>query len=181
MNTSLKYGDMTRVESEEHIITSLIRKGWTIIPEPEPPPTLPIIDHNTHKAIYDAASNTYSVIELSNAEKQAIEDMQNNMLLLQQKSDAKRAITDQINNGYSVQPEDFILGLSETDRTAFTQLLLLVREAIDLGLITNADSQVISDKSGVSHSITVGRFRQIMVAYGVFYKGLWDQLNQLNQ
>lgn len=79
--------------------------------------------------------------------------------------------------GYSVQPEGFTLALEDGDRAQFAQLLALVREALDLGLITGTTPQSIKDKSGVVHQVTTDRLRGILVAYGFHYKGLWDALN----
>ena len=153
--TKLTYADQIREEFDDNIINTLVRKGWVIIPTPIAPPA----------------------VEMTAEEIQNSLDFENAVLLSEQKAAARKIITDQIDAGYDVQPEDFVLGLSEYDRTAFTQMLLLVREALDLGLISNSDSQTISDKTGEKHSLTTERFRQIMVSYGLFYKSLWDQLS----
>lgn len=81
-----------------------------------------------------------------------------------------------IDGGFKVEPENFILALCDNDRLMFTQMLSLVKEALDLGLITNDSPQIISDKFGQKHELTTLRFRQIMVQYGMYYKGLWGQL-----
>jgi hypothetical protein len=153
--TKLTYADQIREEFDDNIINTLVRKGWVIIPTTIAPPA----------------------VEMTAEEIQNSLDFENAVLLSEQKAAARKIITDQIDAGYDVQPEDFVLGLSEYDRTAFTQMLLLVREALDLGLISNSDSQTISDKTGEKHSLTTERFRQIMVSYGLFYKSLWDQLS----
>jgi hypothetical protein len=88
----------------------------------------------------------------------------------------QNSIETKINNGFFVESEGFTLGLLEGDRLMLSQMLALVKEALDLGLITNETSQTISDKFGQKHEITTLRFRQIMVQYGMYYKGLWDQL-----
>ena len=80
-----------------------------------------------------------------------------------------------IGDGYNVQPENITLGLSENDRNSFSQMLSLVKEALDLGLITNDSPQIISDINGEKHQISTLRFRQIMVQYSFYYKNLWDQ------
>jgi len=80
-----------------------------------------------------------------------------------------------IENGFDVQPENIKLGLSDNDRASFSQMLSLVKEALDLGLITNDSPQIISDINGEKHQVTTLRFRQIMVQYGFYYKSLWDQ------
>lgn len=153
--TKLTYADQIREEFDNNIINTLIRKGWVIIPAPIAPPA----------------------VEMTAEEIQNSEAFEAAVLLSEQKAAARKIITDQIDAGYDVQPEDFVLGLSEYDRAAFTQMLLLVREALDLGLIANHNMQTISDKTGEKHSLTTERFRQIMVSYGLFYKSLWDQLN----
>jgi hypothetical protein len=79
--------------------------------------------------------------------------------------------------GFLVEPENFTIGLDENDRAAFSQMLSLVKEALDLGLITNETPQTISDKSGQKHQLATLRFRQVMVAYGFYFKGLWDELD----
>lgn len=174
--TKLTYSGEIREESDESVIQTLVRKGWTIIPEPEPMPAYPVFDRTTHKATYNADTNSYTITELTAEEIQNQLDIESNMQAAMQSAAAKQLITDQIDAGYDVQPENFVLGLSEYDRTAFTQMLLLVREALDLGLIANHTMQIISDKTGEKHSLTTERFRQIMISYGLFYKSLWDQL-----
>ncbi|GAA5137359.1 hypothetical protein GCM10023213_13920 [Prosthecobacter algae] len=77
--------------------------------------------------------------------------------------------------GYLVQPEGFTLSLADRDRLQFTQMLALVREALDLGLISNTTPQKIADSEGNLHEISTLRFRQIMVGYGFCYKTAWDQ------
>lgn len=82
-----------------------------------------------------------------------------------------------IADGYTVTPEGFVLALGSEDRAQFAQLLALIREALDLGLITGTTSQSIKDKNGVMHEVTTDRLRQILVGYGFRYKQLWDTLN----
>lgn len=79
--------------------------------------------------------------------------------------------------GYLVDPEGFTLALGAEDRAQFAQLLALVREALDLGLITSTTPQSIKAKDGVLHEVTTDRLRQILVGYGFHYKTLWDALN----
>jgi hypothetical protein len=75
---------------------------------------------------------------------------------------------------YAVEPEGFSLKLADFDRAMFNQMLTLIREGLDLGLMTNEDLVKIADVNGDLHEITVLRFRQIMVGYGFYYKALWD-------
>lgn len=85
-----------------------------------------------------------------------------------------RTLAEIVAQGYLVDPENITLGLSDADRGLFTQMLALVKEALDLGMIDNTTAQTISDQSGTKHTLTTLRFRLIMVAYGTYYKGLWD-------
>jgi hypothetical protein len=92
--------------------------------------------------------------------------------------DAKwRTFGEKVAEGFLVEPENFVIGLDENDRALFSQMLALVKEALDLGWTTNETTQTISDKSGQKHQLTTLRFRQVMVAYGFYFKGLWDGLN----
>lgn len=75
---------------------------------------------------------------------------------------------------YAVDPEGFSLKLADFDRSMFNQMLTLVREGLDLGLMANEDLVKIADVNGDLHEISVLRFRQIMVGYGSYYKALWD-------
>lgn len=81
-----------------------------------------------------------------------------------------------ISAGFTVQPEGFTLRLEDADRAAFAQMLALVKEALELGMITSETPQLIADHAGTRHEVTTLRFRQIMVAYGLHYKSLWDDL-----
>jgi hypothetical protein len=82
-----------------------------------------------------------------------------------------------IASGFLVQPEGFTLRLEDADRAAFAQMLALVKEALELGMITSETPQLIADHAGTRHEVTTLRFRQIMVAYGLHYKSLWDALS----
>lgn len=168
----LTFNDLTRYETDESVIENLQRKGWTLII----PPVVPEYDWNTQKLIQDNETKEYSVVDLSPEELQERADAQALMDAQVLASQQIQAIRDQINAGYTVDPEGFILGLSDADRGAFTQMLALIKEALDLGLISNDTMQTIADKSGQKHQITTLRFRQIMVAYGFYYKTLWDQM-----
>lgn len=81
-----------------------------------------------------------------------------------------------IKSGYLVEPENFTLKLEDADRALFAQMLALVKEGIELGFIDNNTPQTISDKDGERHIVTTLRFRQIMFAYGFYYKTWWDTL-----
>lgn len=176
--TKLTYSGEIRQESDEGVIQTLVRKGWSIIPEPEPMPEYPVFDRATHKATYNADTNLYTITELTTEEIQNQLDAESNMQAAMQNAAARQLIVDQINAGYDVQPEDFILGLSEYDRTAFTQMTVLIREAITFHLITLETPQVIKDINGVSHTLTTERYLNMIIAYGLRYKELWNNLAQ---
>lgn len=93
------------------------------------------------------------------------------------RAEANISFLDKTISGFLVEPENIVLGLRETDRMVFSQMLTLVKEALDLGLITNDTLQTISDINGQKIQLTTLRFRQVMISYGFYFKGLWDQLN----
>lgn len=170
--TKLTFNNQIRNETDSSIIANLQRKGWQVII----PSVMPEYDYNTQKLVFNNETKEYSVVDLSAEELQERADMQAQMDAQTLASQQQQAIYNQIENGYTVDPEGFVLGLAESDRNAFTQMLTLIQEALVLGLITNDSDQTISDKSGQKHTITTLRFRQIMVQYGLYYKALWDQL-----
>jgi len=129
-----------RTENDQSVINTLLRKGWTIVPEPTPPPATPPYSPSPEEIRW----NEYS---------QAVE------------------------NGFLVSPENFKLRLWDEDRAMFGQMLALVKEALDLGIIDNSTPQKIKDFNGQIVTVSTLRFREIMVAYGFYYKTLWDQLN----
>lgn len=163
---TLKYNDILRYEDNEDIISNLLRKGWV---DATPPnivrPELPEYNPDTERLLYNEDENSYYIIQLSEDEISDLRKVKQSAFLFQK-----------INDGFLVEPEGFVLALSDADRSAFSQMLSLVKEALDLGLITNETPQIISDKDGQKHEITTLRFRQIMVQYGFYYKSLWDQL-----
>lgn len=114
--------------------------------------------------------NGESIILTEDERKRVLDEWAVNIFSEQNSIEAK------INNGFFVESEGFTLGLLERDRLMLSQMLALVKEALDLGLITNETPQIISDKFGQKHELTTLRFRQIMVQYGIYYKSLWDQL-----
>ena len=132
--------NLYRSENDQNVINTLLRKGWTIVQEPEPPPPQPPSPPSAEEIRW---SEYYQAIE----------------------------------NGFLVSPENFKLRLGDEDRAVFGQMLALIKEALDLGLITNDSLQTIKDYNGQIVSVSTLRFRQIMVQYGFYYKTLWDQLN----
>ena len=92
----------------------------------------------------------------------------------QLQADRIEAAKAQVRTGYTVQPEGFTLALGDNDRSQFTQMLTLVQEALSLGFIDNDTPQTIADKDGGKHTVSTLRLRQILVLYGLHYKGIWD-------
>jgi len=82
-----------------------------------------------------------------------------------------------INEGFKVEPEGFILGLQESDRSAFFQALTLINQAENLGLLTDDSIQEISDINGTRKTVSVRRFKEIVVSYGFYYMTLWSKKN----
>lgn len=151
----LSFKNLTRTESSESVINNLKRKGWVEMPDDVKPEYNP----ETQQLSFNSADKTYSILDLPEREVN-INKFQSH-----------------VSQGFLVEPENFTIGLDENDRAAFSQMLSLVKEALDLSLITNETPQTISDKSGQKHQLTTLRFRQVMVAYGFYFKGLWDELN----
>lgn len=137
-----------RMETDPSVIATLQRKGWAEVEQPEFNPQTQRLEFLDGKLI--VADMEESVIKKSKRETL-------------------------IESGLKIEPEGFILALKDEDRAAFSQMLSLVKEALDLGLITNETPQIIADKNGQKHQISTLRFRQIMVQYGLYYKSLWDQ------
>lgn len=163
--TKLIFNGQIRTETDESIINNLQRKGWVIFTEPE----IPEYDKLSEKILFNDKTNQYDIIELSTSEKGEITSKN-----LEEKQ--KKDIDNKIISGYKVLPEDFTLGLQDNDRNLFTQMISLIREALDLGLITNDTNQVITDINNQEVTLSTLRFRQIMVGYGMYYKSLWDQM-----
>ena len=82
-----------------------------------------------------------------------------------------------IEQGYNIPNTPYYLGLDDADRAQFQGMLLLVNEALSLGLITTASMQSIVDKNNNVIPMSVLDFKQLMVGYGFYYKTLWDQKN----
>ena len=143
----LTHGGNLREETDESVIQTLLRKGWTVLEVPEYNAATQKIEFNGE--FFDVIDKTVKEID-------------------------SEQIKLSIENGFLVQPEGFALALNDTDRIAFSQLLVLVKEALELGVITNDSPQIISDKDGQKHQVSTLRFRQIMVSYGLYYKTIWD-------
>ena len=80
----------------------------------------------------------------------------------------------QIDAGYDTG-KGFSLKLHKEDRDAFAQLLLLVREGLDLGTLSINSTLEVLDTINAVQILTVQEFRQMMVGYGLYYKQLWNQ------
>lgn len=72
---------------------------------------------------------------------------------------------------YIVQPEGFSLATSVEDQNAFTRLLTLLNTA---GVPDNFET-TISDVSNKLHTLTFGRYKEIMLAYGLELHTRWIQ------
>jgi hypothetical protein len=74
----------------------------------------------------------------------------------------------------------FKLAIGDADRNAFTQMLVLVNTAKEKGVINDTTAQTIADIEGKPHTVTTAQFTGLMLAYGAYYKGLWDRLKTGN-
>lgn len=86
----------------------------------------------------------------------------------------RRTFDAQMENGFAVVPEGFALALHERDRADFTALLTLTSMLEASGAIDDSTPQKITDKDGGRHTVTLARLRQILAAYGIYYKTIWD-------
>jgi len=159
--TILKYQNQIKEEADQSVIDNLLRKGWIIFEKSLPPE----FDESKERLSYDKDLNIYSVIPLTREE-----------LSIRDKMNTQQALFVKVQDGYKTE-EGFILSLGDNDRALLSQMLLLVKEALDLGLISNDTPQIIVDKDGNEQTLTALRFRQIMVGYGMYYKSLWDQMD----
>jgi hypothetical protein len=94
-------------------------------------------------------------------------------------SDAKWALHVAKKQGIKVT-EDITLGAYDVDRAAFSQLLVLLREAQELSADQTAfanSSYPITDINGVSHIMSVNELRNILVTYGMMYQSIWAAAN----
>jgi hypothetical protein len=68
------------------------------------------------------------------------------------------------------------LRCQETDRNAFSQLLVMLAEAERLDQLPESIS--VTDRSGQIHMKTVEELRGLLLAYGSAYQALWVQKAQ---
>lgn len=77
--------------------------------------------------------------------------------------------------GYPVPGTPYFLALHDSDRTQFSAMLILIRELLDAGYITDDTMQSIKDKDENIINITTAQFRNIMIGYGIYYKTIWNE------
>ena len=70
------------------------------------------------------------------------------------------------------------LRCEETDRNAFSQLLVMLAEAERLGQLPATIP--VTDHSGQIHMLSVPDLRLLLLAYGSAYQSLWSQKAQLH-
>ena len=76
------------------------------------------------------------------------------------------------------------LAAGDKDRSLFSQMLVLLREAEDLlsdesaRIAFRASPQTIADAQGGTHTMTVTELRGLLVAYGAAYQALWTAAQQ---
>lgn len=76
-------------------------------------------------------------------------------------------------NGFLVQPENFILGLTEKDITLLTSFMTLIQEGVYLNKYTENSTEIIYDIDGVAHQIAIPRLREILYDYGSYFKTMY--------
>jgi hypothetical protein len=72
---------------------------------------------------------------------------------------------------FTVQPENFSLATTVEDQNAFTRLLTLLNTAN----VPDSFETTISDVSNNLHLLTFGRFKEIMLSYGLEMHSRWVQ------
>lgn len=71
-------------------------------------------------------------------------------------------------DSFEVQPENFKLSANKDDEAEFSKLIVLLNIAIQQGRLTPASEITIWDHLKQPHIITVSRFLEIMVDYGLY-------------
>ena len=82
-----------------------------------------------------------------------------------------------IDAGYAVEPEGFTIGMAEQDRKNFAELAVMLREAEEMGTVTAESDVTIHDATGTKRTISLSRYRQIIVGLGSAYKAAFDLLH----
>lgn len=79
------------------------------------------------------------------------------------------------NEGYVDQITNIKLKTTIAAQTRFASMIVLVKEAIDLGFITNDSNQTIYDYNEQPHTMTTMELRQLMLRYGLYCKYIFDE------
>jgi hypothetical protein len=87
----------------------------------------------------------------------------------------KNSFENHISEGLTV--DDYVLKFSEIDRSAFSQLLVMLNESEKIGLLPQYESFI--DFYGKSHILPVNELRSLLIKAAHQYKILWDKRNQL--
>jgi hypothetical protein len=144
--------------------TQYFRKGWRLIEEDKP-----VFNSATHILVLDSIEIlSDKVIEHYIAQASAVAVQK----------EAHRVFNEKIILGY-VTGLGFNLGVQESDRSQFTQMLVLINSAQMAGFIDDSSIQTIADIDGELHDITTGQFKEIILGYGIYCKDLWDEMKQL--
>lgn len=69
---------------------------------------------------------------------------------------------------YAIEPEGYSLKTSKYDENEFSKLITLTQLALNANQVSLEDEIVIFDTNSIPHSITIERFLQIMLGYGMF-------------
>lgn len=77
--------------------------------------------------------------------------------------------------GYPVPGTPYRLAMQDSDRAQFSSMLVLIRELMDAGYITNDTPHEIKAIDNQIFQLTTAQFRQTMIGYGIHYKNLWNQ------
>lgn len=137
-----------------------LRGGFKVVPiVKESPPSFDMMTEKLEKSVnvtIDAVTESWTIVPLSESEIKRID------------------FANKIASGYAVPNTDIVLALNENDINAFSTLLTLIKEAIELGQLTENDVTTISDINGNLHEVTVSQLRLILLGYGFYYKTIWD-------
>jgi hypothetical protein len=69
---------------------------------------------------------------------------------------------------FHVTPEDIYLATAKSDETEFNKLAALVQLGIQQGKLASSTVIKITDFDGLAHTMTIGRFLDVIVNYGLF-------------
>lgn len=69
---------------------------------------------------------------------------------------------------FLVQPEGFYLKTTKYDENEFSKLVSLTKLMIEMGQASLTTPIYISDSQSIKRQITIGRFYQIMIQYGMY-------------